>query len=68
MWKTNEVNIDDIFRASLCLLELGSMEPIGQVVGGVGIFDLKDFTLGHVLHLSPSVAQKMIAMLVVSVQ
>ncbi|XP_037821206.1 alpha-tocopherol transfer protein [Lucilia sericata] len=65
-WKTNEVNIDDIFRASVCLLEMGSMEPIGQVVGGVGIFDLKDFTLGHVLHLSPSVAQKMIAMLVTS--
>lgn len=66
MWKTSEINIEDIFRASVCLLELGSMEPIGQVVGGVGIFDLKDFTLNHVLHLSPSVAQKMIAMLVVS--
>lgn len=66
-WNTGQVNIDDIFRASVCLLELGSMEPIGQVVGGVGIFDLKDFTLNHVLHLSPSVAQKMIAIMVVSI-
>lgn len=58
--------VDDIFRATIVLQELGSLEPISQIVGGVGIFDLKDLGLEHILHLSPSVAQKMIALLVVS--
>uniref|UniRef100_A0A0A1XHX8 Alpha-tocopherol transfer protein n=1 Tax=Zeugodacus cucurbitae TaxID=28588 RepID=A0A0A1XHX8_ZEUCU len=65
-WKPNKISVDDIFRATIILLELGSLEPIAQVVGGVGIFDLKDLSLNHIFHLSPSVAQKMIALLVTS--
>lgn len=64
-WKPDKISVDDIFRATIILLELGSLEPIAQVTGGVGIFDLKDLNLNHILHLSPSVAQKMIALLVV---
>jgi len=66
VWKPNKVSVDDIFRASIVLLELGSLEPIAQIMGGIGIFDLKDLSLNHVFHLSPSVAQKMIALLVTS--
>ncbi|XP_046866761.1 alpha-tocopherol transfer protein isoform X1 [Drosophila willistoni] len=66
LWRPNRVNVDDIFRATILLQELGSLEPISQIVGGVGIFDLKDLALEHILHLSPSVAQKMIALLVTS--
>ncbi|XP_037960415.1 alpha-tocopherol transfer protein [Teleopsis dalmanni] len=65
-WKPSRISVDDIFRASIVLIELGSLEPISQVVGGVGIFDLQNLSLNHVLHLSPSVAQKMIALLVTS--
>lgn len=66
IWKPSEVTTDDIFRSSICLLEMGAMEPITQVVGGIGIFDLQGFSLSHLLHLSPSVATKMIALMVVS--
>ncbi|KAH8333951.1 hypothetical protein KR059_004790, partial [Drosophila kikkawai] len=66
LWRPNRVIVDDIFRATIVLQELGSLEPISQIVGGVGIFDLKDLGLEHILHLSPSVAQKMIALLVTS--
>lgn len=66
VWKPSKVSVDDIFRASIALIELGSLEPIAQIVGGVGIFDLKDLSLNHILHLSPNVAQKMIALLVTS--
>ncbi|XP_073821197.1 alpha-tocopherol transfer protein-like [Musca autumnalis] len=66
LWKPSEVTTDDIFRASVCLLEMGSMEPITQVVGGIGIFDLQGISLNHILHLSPSVASKMIALMVTS--
>lgn len=65
-WRPNRVTVDDIFRATIILQELGSLEPISQIMGGVAIFDLKDLGLEHMLHLSPSVAQKMIALLVVS--
>lgn len=67
VWKPSELTTDDIFRASVCVLEMGAMEPITQVTGGVGIFDLQGFSLSHILHLSPSVAKKMIALMVVSI-
>lgn len=35
-WRPSKVPVDDIFRVSLLLLEMGSMEPISQVLGGVG--------------------------------
>ncbi|XP_030569805.1 alpha-tocopherol transfer protein isoform X2 [Drosophila novamexicana] len=66
LWRPNRVTVDDIFRATILLQELGSLEPISQIMGGVAIFDLKDLGLEHMLHLSPSVAQKMIALLVTS--
>ncbi|KAH8273914.1 hypothetical protein KR044_003416, partial [Drosophila immigrans] len=66
LWRPNRVTVDDIFRATIVLQELGSLEPISQIMGGIAIFDLKDLGLEHLLHLSPSVAQKMIALLVTS--
>lgn len=65
-WKPNEISIDVLFLVSIILLELGSLEPISQVVGGVGIYDLENLTLSQIVHLSPSYAQKMIALLVTS--
>lgn len=66
VWKPNKVSVDDIFRGTIAVFELGSLEPIAQVMGGVGIFDLQDLALNHVFQMSPSVAQKMIALLVVN--
>jgi CRAL/TRIO domain len=42
------------------------MEPRAQVLGGIGIFDLEGLTMSHTMHMSPAVAQKMIAMMVTS--
>lgn len=58
--------MDELFKATLIILEIGIMEPRAQVNGGVGIFDLEGLSLNHTLHMSPGVAQKMIAMMVVS--
>uniref|UniRef100_A0A1B0D3K1 Uncharacterized protein n=1 Tax=Phlebotomus papatasi TaxID=29031 RepID=A0A1B0D3K1_PHLPP len=63
-WKPSKIPLDDLFRATLIILEIGSMEPQTQVVGGVGIFDLEGLTLNHCWHMSPSVAQKMISLMV----
>lgn len=65
-WRPNEISVDELFLVSVILMELGSLEPIGQVVGGVGIFDLKDLSISQVMHLSPTVIQKLLALLVVS--
>ncbi|XP_059619252.1 alpha-tocopherol transfer protein-like [Phlebotomus argentipes] len=63
-WKPSKIPLDDLFRATLIILEIGAMEPQTQVVGGVGVFDLEGLTLNHCWHMSPSVAQKMIALMV----
>jgi CRAL/TRIO domain len=40
------------------------MEPKAQINGGVGIFDLEGLGLNHTVHMTPTVAQKMIAIMV----
>lgn len=65
-WKPGRTPIDEIFKATLIVLEIGIMEPRAQINGGVGIFDLANLTLSHTFHMSPSVAQKMISVIVVS--
>lgn len=64
-WKPSKIPIDELFKATLIVLEIGIMEPRAQVNGGVGIFDLQGLSMNHTLQLSPSVAQKMIAIMVV---
>lgn len=35
-WRPSKIPVDDIFRASLILFEMGALEPQSQVLGGVG--------------------------------
>lgn len=35
-WRPSKIPIDDIFRASIILFEMGALEPQSQVLGGVG--------------------------------
>jgi hypothetical protein len=65
-WKPKKTAADEIFKATLIVLEIGIMEPRAQVNGGVGIFDLEGLGLNHTVHMSPAVAQKMIAIMTVS--
>jgi hypothetical protein len=66
-WVPSKVSADEIFKGTLVCLEVGIMEPRAQVNGGVAIFDMEGFGLNHTLHMSPTIAQKMIAMMVVSI-
>lgn len=96
-WRPSKIPVDDVFRASLILFEMGALEPQSQVLGGVGkcndfffrvcktkiyvslleyllrsifkspgIIDLEGLSLQHVWNLSPSVAKKIISLMVVS--
>lgn len=66
-WRPSKISIDDIFRASLILFEMGALEPQTQVAGGIGIFDLEGLSLNHAWYVTPSVAKKMISLMVVSI-
>lgn len=65
-WDPSKIPVTDLFRATLILLEMGSLEPRTQVLGGVGIFDFEGFSLRNLWYLNPSLAQKIIAIMVVS--
>lgn len=67
IWKPSKIPVDELFKATLICLEVGIMEPRAQINGGVGIFDMEGFGLNHTLHMSPTIAQKTIAMIVVSI-
>lgn len=62
-WDPSKVPIDDLFRATLVVLELGILEPRAQIKGGVVIFDLQGIGLQHAWQVSTTVAAKVIALL-----
>lgn len=66
-WNTSEVDIEEIFKAALAVLELGILEPRAQILGGVVIFDLEGFSLQQAWQVTPSVATKVLDLMGVSV-
>lgn len=47
-------------------LELGLLEQRTQILGGVALFDLEDIGTQHAWQITPSVAARMVKLLVVS--
>lgn len=64
-WRPSKVPVVDIFRATLLIMEVGSLEPQNQVLGSVGIFDLEGLAMNHAWQMTPAYAQKVIQLLVV---
>ncbi|XP_077300130.1 alpha-tocopherol transfer protein-like isoform X2 [Arctopsyche grandis] len=65
-WDPNAYSIDEIFKATLTVLELGILEPRCQILGGVAIFDLENLTLQHTWQVTPSIASRMVQVMVTS--
>ncbi|XP_039278551.1 alpha-tocopherol transfer protein-like isoform X1 [Nilaparvata lugens] len=65
-WKPSDYHIDELFKASLAILELGMLEPRAQILGGVVIWDLAGLTLNHAWQITPTVASKVIELMVTS--
>lgn len=61
------MDIEEIFKAALAVLELGILEPRAQILGGVVIFDLEGFSLQQAWQVTPSVATKVLDLMGVSV-
>lgn len=64
-WNPNDYHIDELFKASLAILELGMLEPRAQILGGVVIWDLAGLSLHHAWQITPSVASKVIELMMV---
>lgn len=54
-WDPRKYPVEDIFKATVIVLELGILEPIAQIMGGIVIFDLKDITMAHAWTVTPQV-------------
>lgn len=65
-WNPNDYPIDDIFKATIAILELGMLEPRAQILGGYVIWDLAGLSLNHAWHITPSVASKVVEIMMTS--
>lgn len=65
-WQPDIMPIKDLFKASYAGLELASLEPQTQVLGVTGIVDVSGLKVSHIWHITPSMPQKVIQMLIVS--
>ncbi|KAH0954008.1 hypothetical protein HN011_006497 [Eciton burchellii] len=63
-WNPRKYPVEEIFKATVTVLELGILEPIAQILGGVVIFDLKDITMAHAWCVTPQVASMMLSLMV----
>uniref|UniRef100_A0A1B6EH81 CRAL-TRIO domain-containing protein n=1 Tax=Cuerna arida TaxID=1464854 RepID=A0A1B6EH81_9HEMI len=65
-WNPSEYAADELFKATLAILELGILEPRAQVLGGRVIWDLEGLTMAHYWQISPAIVQKVIELMVTS--
>jgi hypothetical protein len=65
-WDPNRYSIEELFKATVVILELAVMEQRAQILGGICIFDLGGITLQHALQVTPAIARKSVDLLVVS--
>ncbi|KAK9878603.1 hypothetical protein WA026_022864, partial [Henosepilachna vigintioctopunctata] len=65
-WDPEKTTIDEIFQATLVVLELAILEPRGQILGGICIFDLGGMSVNQAWYMTPSIANKMIQIMVKS--
>lgn len=66
-WDPKVVPIEDLFKATILALELGMLEQRTQILGGIALFDLEDIGTQHAWQITPSVAARIVKLLVVSV-
>lgn len=54
-WNPRKYPVEEIFKATVIILELGVLEPAAQILGGIAIFDLEGITMAHAWTVTPQV-------------
>lgn len=57
-WDPRKYSVEEIFKATIIILELGVLEPRAQILGGTVIFDLEGITMAHAWTITPQVSFK----------
>jgi cell division FtsZ-interacting protein ZapD len=65
-WNPDSYSIDELFKATVAILELAVLEQRAQILGGICIFDLGGISLQHAWNITPSVARRTVELMVVS--
>ncbi|KAJ8960654.1 hypothetical protein NQ314_006046 [Rhamnusium bicolor] len=65
-WKPEKFPIEELFQATMIVLELAILEQRAQILGGIALFDLGGLSMQQVWYMTPSVAHKMVQIMVVS--
>ncbi|GBP06077.1 Clavesin-2 [Eumeta japonica] len=65
-WNPKTIAVEELFKATLLVLELGVLEPRVQVLGGTAIFDLDSIGIQHVCQVTTAVASKIVKLMVSS--
>ncbi|CAG9784215.1 unnamed protein product [Diatraea saccharalis] len=65
-WDPKSIPVEDLFKGTIMALELGLVEQRTQIMGGIAIFDLEDLGTQHAWQTTPTVAARMVKLLVSS--
>nr|CAH7741002.1 unnamed protein product [Callosobruchus chinensis] len=65
-WDPEQFTIDELFQATLIILELAILEQRAQILGGIAMFDLGGLTLQQAWYMTPSIAHKIVQIMVTS--
>ncbi|XP_044267008.1 alpha-tocopherol transfer protein-like [Tribolium madens] len=65
-WIPESVTIDEVLAATQLILELAILEERAQILGGICIIDCENITMQHALHMTPTVARKVVQVAVTS--
>ncbi|CAH1105866.1 unnamed protein product [Psylliodes chrysocephalus] len=65
-WDPEKLSTDEIFQATMIVLELAILEQRAQILGGICIFDLGGLSLQQAWYMTPSIAHKVIQIMVTS--
>ncbi|XP_071453803.1 alpha-tocopherol transfer protein-like [Hetaerina americana] len=62
-WKPRKYSVIELFRATVVILELATLEPKTQIKGGICIFDMSGISLSHVYHITPAMASQIVELM-----
>lgn len=65
-WDPEKYTIDEMFQATIAVLEMAVMEQRAQILGGICIFDFGGLSMQQAWYMTPSLAHKVVQIMVVS--
>ncbi|XP_050309796.1 clavesin-2-like [Anthonomus grandis grandis] len=65
-WDPEKYTVTQLFQATMAILELAILEQRAQILGGIGLFDMSNLTFQQACYMTPSIAHKIIQILVTS--